>query len=306
MRIKLVITAAAISGLIQAGTGAQLRYEEPPAPIPQILDADPLPLASVSPDNMWLLLQERAPMPRISEVSEPVLGLAGTRINPRTNAPAFSLSFKGLKLRSLSASGAAAKTEPAERRIKVGASARIENPLWSPDSSQVAFTMAGDDGVTLWIASVKTGETRQLAPVALNSAVARVPCAWLSSSKELVCRTVPSGRGPAPVAPRVPQGPVIQEAAGGGSAVWTYQDLLGSATDEALFDHYFSAQIALIGLDGRVSPVGTPGIHTVALPSPDSQFLLVQTLHRPYLVHHDDAGVPHTDGGLGPDRPRRP
>ena len=275
MRVKIVLTAAAVAGLLQVGVGTQLRYQEPPAPIPQILDADPIPTASVSPDGSWMLLLERAAMPRISDVSEPALGLAGTRINPRTTSPAFSLALKGLRLRSLQGT--------TDRRITLPASARIENPQWSPDSSQIAFTLTGDTGAKLWVADVATGQAKQVAPaVSLNSAVARVPCTWLSSSTALVCRTVASGRGPAPVPPRVPDGPVVQEATGGGGAVWTYQDLLDSAVDEALFDYYFSTQIAVIGLDGRVTTMGQPGIHSVALPSPDSQFMLVQTVHRPY------------------------
>ncbi|HEX9219051.1 MAG TPA: prolyl oligopeptidase family serine peptidase, partial [Gemmatimonadaceae bacterium] len=62
----------------------------------------------------------------------------------------------------------------------------------------------------------------------------------------------------------------------------TYEYLLQSPTDEALFDYYFTDQIVLVGLDGKVTPIGQTGIHTRVSPSPDGNYLLVETAQRPY------------------------
>ncbi len=74
----------------------------------------------------------------------------------------------------------------------------------------------------------------------------------------------------------------MQENIGRTAPSRTYQDLLKNADDEALFDYYATAQVARVGLDGQVSPVGPAGVVQSADPSPDGRYVLVKTLHRPY------------------------
>src|SRR5712691_5923926 len=66
---------------------AQEPYKKPPQIIVDVLDAPPLPAVSVSPDRTWLLLMEQASMPTIAEFAQPILRIAGVRINPRTTGP---------------------------------------------------------------------------------------------------------------------------------------------------------------------------------------------------------------------------
>src|SRR2546429_2317220 len=73
--------------LVVAPLAAQTPYKTPPQVIVDILDAPPLPAASVSPDRQWLLLFEQRSMPTIAEMAQPGLRLAGSRINPRTTRP---------------------------------------------------------------------------------------------------------------------------------------------------------------------------------------------------------------------------
>ncbi|HEU4565023.1 MAG TPA: prolyl oligopeptidase family serine peptidase [Gemmatimonadaceae bacterium] len=278
MSSRPALSLAALA-LLAPALAAQEPYRQPPAPIAQILDAEPLPAVSVSPDRAWLLLLERSAMPAIAEVAAPELRLAGERIDPRTSAPSRSVTYKGLRLRRVGAG------EPAERRIEVpsagGEAPRIASVMWSPDGARIAYTVAGDSALTLWLADVATGASRRLGDVALNAA-AGTPCAWISAAAGLVCRTIPAGRGAAPVRPAAPAGPVVQQSEGRAAPNRTYQDLLEDVTDEKLFDHYFTSQLAIIAPDGRVTPVGKPAIHTDIDPSPDGRWLLVETVHRPY------------------------
>src|SRR5690606_31387469 len=68
-----------------SASAAQEPYRQPPQVIMDILDAAPLPGVSVSPDREWLLLQDRSSMPTIADMAEPILRIAGTRINPARN-----------------------------------------------------------------------------------------------------------------------------------------------------------------------------------------------------------------------------
>ncbi|MDA0742432.1 MAG: S9 family peptidase, partial [Proteobacteria bacterium] len=89
----LVLAAAVPALALPAAALAQdaaPTYQQPPQPIAQILDAKPNPGVSVSPDRKTLLLTDRSNLPSIAELSEPMLRLAGYRINPRNNGPANS------------------------------------------------------------------------------------------------------------------------------------------------------------------------------------------------------------------------
>jgi dipeptidyl aminopeptidase/acylaminoacyl peptidase len=93
---------------------------------------------------------------------------------------------------------------------------------------------------------------------------------------------VPENRGAAPKRSTIPTAPIAQESEGRAAPNRTYQDLLASPEDEALFDHYFTSQLVLVGLDGTATPIGAAGVHLRADPAPDGRHLLVQTVHRPY------------------------
>ncbi|MGH7752874.1 MAG: TolB family protein, partial [Gemmatimonadales bacterium] len=253
---------------------AQEPYRLPPQTIVDILDAPPLPAVSLSPDRQWMLLAEQRSMPMIAEFSEPMLRLAGLRINPKTNGPARLQGFTGLLLKRVA--------DGTERRITVPANARLAGVGWSPDSRRVAFTNQRENGIELWIADVATGAAKAVTPATLHG-IEGSGCNWLPDSARLVCPFVPEGRGAAPQAPAVPVGPNAQETSGRAAPVRTYQDLLETPHDEALLDHYFTAQLALVDAPtGAISKIGAPAVFWGVNPSPNGEYLLVGRVTRPY------------------------
>ncbi len=257
---------------LAAPLAAQEPYRDPPAPIARILDAPPLPFASVSPDRGTLLLLERNALPPIADVAAPELRLAGLRIDPRTFGPARAQPLRGF--RAVPVNGGA------ERAIAAPEEARLGSPRWSRDSRRIAFTVETPDGITLWTAEVATGVARQVSPRRLNETLGTA-CAWMPSGTELLCRLVPEGVGPPPPE-AAPTGPAVQETRGRVAANRTYQDLLRGSADEARFEYFTTSQLAVVGLDGSVRPIGEPAIWSLAEPSPDGRWLLVERLHRPW------------------------
>jgi len=162
---------------------------------------------------------------------------------------------------------------------------RIRNVTWAPDGQQVAFTHETIDHIELWIVEVASGQARRLISDAVNAAYGS-PLTWVSDGGSLVVKTIPRGRGPAPAAPEVPSGPVVQETAGEAAPARTYQDLLSNAHDEALFEHFATSQLVLVDVDGEAQFLGDPALYSSVSPSPDGQYVLVETTHRPfsYLV----------------------
>jgi dipeptidyl aminopeptidase/acylaminoacyl peptidase len=247
-------------------------YRSPSAALTAIVDAPLTPAVGVSPDKKILLFFERPSLPPVSELAQPELRLAGLRINPTNNGPSRAPYYTGMIAKQLGSGK--------ETRISgLPSGARIGNVIWASDSLHVAFTMAGERSVELWVADLGTAQAHRLTDRAVNP-ITETP-SWVDA-KTLVATFVPMGRGTAPLAPTVPSGPIVQENLGGINPARTNPDMLTSAYDEALFDFYATADLALITLDGKVTPLGLHAIFDTVNPSPDGHDLLVSTLHRPY------------------------
>ncbi len=252
-------------------------YRLPSPALVEMVDAPPTPLVSVAPGDQWMLLLQSPNLPPIAELAERELRLAGLRIKPQTNGPSRTRPYVGLELLRIDDLKKVAVTG-------LPVTPRIGNVRWSPDGEHFCFTNTGPAGIELWVTATDSGQARRLTGPVLNLA-AGTPPSWLDN-QTLACTTVPEGRPGEPVPPAVPSGPIIQENLGGASPNRTYQDLLKNPHDEALFEYYCTSRMALVDLDGNLKFIGGPEIVWDFDPSPDGNFIIVETLHRPwsYLV----------------------
>ena len=263
-------------------------YRQPSPALAALVDAPAAPGVSLSPDRKQLLLLTRTEAPSIAELSQPELRLAGIRLNPANNSTSRALTYTGLALQPVSGA--------AERLITgLPAGVRLAHYAWSPDSRYLALSLLRDSSLDLWIADATTAVARPLAPNLRLNAVLETPFVWLDDTT-LALLHVPNGRGPAPLASRVPNGPVTQENRGKKIPARTYDGLLTNAHDEALFDHYGTAELAILSVAGKLTPLNVRGLITRLAPSPDGQHLIVETLHRPYSYQVPAARFPkYTD-----------
>jgi dipeptidyl aminopeptidase/acylaminoacyl peptidase len=260
--------------LSEPGFGAPQTYQKPPKAITDILDAPPPPVAIVSPTGDYVLLLQAERYPPIAELAEPMLRLAGLRINPQNNGPRMAPRHVGLTLQAV------AGGEP--RPLGLPAGARLGVPSWSPDGKRFAFTVTSANEIQLWVGDVAAGKASRAPGVKLNAAYG-APFHWLPGSQELLCQLIVAERGSPPVAARAPVGPVIQESSGKSSPVRTYQDLLQTPHDEDLFDYYATSQLAVVDpANGKTTPLGKPGIFASVVPAPDGKHILVVRNQRPY------------------------
>ena len=267
--MPLIAAIAAVTAF--AAPAAQQGYQQPPQVIVDIMSAPPLPGVSLSPDRSTLLLSYRDSMPSIAEVAAPWIGLAGLRISPDTNGPHTLNAPRALALKDV-ATGA-------ERKLALPDDGFFSG-TFSPDGRHVAITHTTGDTIRLLVADVATGTVRTVLDRGVNGIAGG--CDWLESSDGFFCHLIPQGRGAAPERPRVPEGPTIQENAGRALPGRTYQDLLDDAHDARLFDYYYASQLAHVGLDGRVTPIGAPGAYDAVERSHDERYLLVPRLKKPY------------------------
>lgn len=275
-RASLLVLA--IPGVFLLSASAIAQYRMPPKAIADLVDAPPTPDVLRDPNNQWMLILEQPNLTTIEELSQPELRLAGMRINPATHSPSRSSYYTAMKLLSIE--------EGTEIDIKgLAEGEKIRYVDWSPDGRRIAFVVTKPNDQELWLVDVEGASARKLIDGGISS-VYGSPFAWLPDSETLICKTVPDDTGPPPAAPELPAGPVIQETSGREAPARTYQDLLKSPHDEALFEHLTTVQVVKVGLDGDRQAIGRTGIIRRTRPSPDGAFILVETMHKPfsYLV----------------------
>ncbi|MEM9717684.1 MAG: prolyl oligopeptidase family serine peptidase [Bacteroidota bacterium] len=255
-------------------------YQSPPKAIQDLIDIPQTPRVYLSPQKSWMALVEMPSMPSIEEVSQPELRIGGLRINPRTNGPSRDFSYGvGMKLINL---------ESQEEFLVSGlpSDAHMGNFTWSPNGKYLAFTQTDAQGIYAWMLDLSNRRASQLMEVPLNGAIRGTPLKWSADSEYLICRTIPDTRGEAPQAPAVPSGPVVSENAGKAAPNRTYQDLLKSPADEALFQYYTHSQLMQVSLTGETTPFGDAGMVAYMDPSPNGAYWMVERIEKPfsYLV----------------------
>ena len=256
------------------GATAQTPYQKPPKAVQDVLDAPSSPMVSVSPSRDRMLLMQTARYPSIAELSEPMLRLAGLRINPKTNAIHMAGRFTGLTIKTI--------PDGKETKVITPPGAKLGGASWSPDGKQFAVTSIAAGGSELWVGDAATGKLRKILGVKLNAAYGEA-LQWMPDGKTLLAQTIPAGRGAAPVAPTVPIGPTVQENFGKATPAVTFQDLMKNPHDEKLFEYYATSQLALINAaTGNSSPLGKAAIYAGVDVAPDGNHLLVVSNHRPF------------------------
>ncbi len=262
----------------------QLPYQKPPKEISDILNAPGTPMLAVNSAHTWATLAQVARNPSIAEVAEPMLRLAGIRIDPATNGLHLAPHILSVKLVKL--------PEGTTKELALPAGAQIGGLTWSEDGKQFAATNITPNGIEVWLGDPVTAKLRKVAGIKANSVLGS-PFDWLPDNKTLLVKAVVPNRGPAPAEPKVPLGPHIQESKGKAIGVATYEDMLQNPHDEDLYEYYATSQLMAVDTaTGKVTPVGKPGILENVDVSPDGGSLLITREHRPFSYLHPNREFP--------------
>jgi dipeptidyl aminopeptidase/acylaminoacyl peptidase len=249
-------------------------WQSPPDSIDRILDAPLPPAVTLSPNHRWFVAVERPPLLPIKELAEPKLAIAGLQINPKTYTPADHYTFRRLTYRPLDAVGEATAVELPQ-------DARLGFFEWSPEGNRLAFTLTQTSGLELWVLDLPSGQLRRLTEPILNGTYGD-PCRWLPGDRGLLCKIVPQNRSGPPPEVFLSQGPLIEENLGRKTPARTYTNLLKNPHDEALFEYYLTSSVEQISLEGDRTLIVPPTLVEEALPSPNGEYILLDTLHRPF------------------------
>ena len=271
----LLVAPCAFGDETRQDVEQEIGYQQPPQEVVDIVDAPPTPSVQPDPDRDWLAVAEEPALRTIADLAEPQERLAGIRMNPDNNGPDRPSYFVDLSLQPVSGG----------ETVSIGGlpeEPRMRNLHWSPDGEHIAFINVEPERVALWVVDVEAREARELDGLDLNAAYPGRPFEWHPDGESLWVRKLPADQGERPEKDHVPTGPSVQESRGRTAPARTYQDLLENEHDEALFDHYFTGQMARVAIDGDFETVGEPGVISSFRPSPDGEQLLVTTLREPY------------------------
>ena len=259
--------------LFAVNSFAQETYQKPPKEILDVLNASSIPSTSVSPSKDKIALLEPLRYPPISELAQPMLRIAGLRINPNNNGQHRQPYFTKLTLRNVS--------DGKEMLVNLPPNARIFSPTWSADGKYIAAGNITANGIELWIVETATAKAKKIKDVQVNSAFGGFE--WMPDQKSLLVNLIAKDRGTAPNYQNVvPIAPNIQETAGKKGGVATFQDLLKSPNDEKLFEYYASSQLAVVSVDGKIKNFGNAAIFDTMDVSPDGKYILVSQIKRPF------------------------
>jgi dipeptidyl aminopeptidase/acylaminoacyl peptidase len=293
--MKLLAKASVAAALVSLLYGAET-YHKPPKAVMDILNAPATPVLSVGPDHAYALSGEPVRYPPIAELAQPMLRIAGMRINPKTNGLHNTVFNKKLVIWKIAGG--------TEIPVEAPPAARLSGGHWSPDGKRLAFTNTTNNGIDLYVAETATGKSRKIEGVRINSvmgagrggrggAAASNDVQWMPDGKSLLVEITKPNRGPAPAEPLVPTGPHVQESLGGGAPEATYEDMLQNPHDEDLFEYYATSQLAMVDLaSGRVAHIGKAGIIESVRISPDGKYFLVTTIHKPFSYLHPAPAFP--------------
>ena len=172
-------------------------YRQPPKEIIDALNAPPAPVLSVSPQRDAANFMQGTRYVPIAELAQPMLRLAGIRIDTNTNGLHLAPSYGSFTLKRLPAGSDVSLALPRD--------GKLGPPVWSPDGKQFAFTNITPQGIDLWIGSATTGQTRRIDGVRINGVrigpAGNPAVAWLGDSRSLLINLVPPGCKPIPSEP---------------------------------------------------------------------------------------------------------
>lgn len=249
-------------------------FRHPAREIEEITMASPLPTSYFSPDFSKAVMGYRfCRQVPIAELAASEARIGGLRVDPRNFSETRENYFDRLELLDV-ATGVTVKVQglPADPRVKF--------VTWSPSGRYVAFTLSFPDHVELWRmdAAAPAPKAEKLTSERVNT-IFGTPFLFLDD-EHILFKSVPADHRQAPVQ-SLAESSVIQEVKGEKKSIRTYQDLLASPADEALYDYCCTSQLAVWSPSG-VKIIGEPAIYRSVDPSPDGSFAIVVTEHHPY------------------------
>ena len=258
----------------------QIKYQEPPKAIKDLILAPGVPYMSVSPLKNSFITMEYTDIPTIHDMAMEEYKLAGVRVLAKTNSQRFNTKIHKIELKTIQ--GRISNAMEGEI-TGIPSGIDIVKAIWSPNGEYLLLLTEENSGIMMWLADTKTLIAKRLSDRPLNLFFGSRMIEWSPDSKQIAVAFVPAGRGPKPAIDNMEIVPVIQETDGQNNPTETYQDLLKDKYSEILFDYYAQSELSIISIaDMYEKQIGKMGIYSMIQYSPDGCYMLTQQIHAPY------------------------
>ncbi len=283
MRILLyMLCMAALTFVLD---GQPRTYRSAPNSLKPFIDAKPVPRVSLSPDSKYMLIMQGVRFQHIEDLSRPYLGLAGVRINPKTNGPANPVYYTEFGLMRM--------FDQREDKLQMPEGPqRFSLPRWSPDGQRFAFLRYRSRAVEIWVGSAERRQLQQVKNIKVNAAFGTRAFQWMPDSRTILCQTVPVARGKEPQRVVMASGPVIDDTKPDPTPHRPTTDALKDEHDQKLFVYYCQADLALVNVDNnqrkllrRQGGQRKPSLFIDFDVSPEGKYILVERVHPPFRLH---------------------
>ena len=258
-------------------TAAAADWMQPPQEVLDVLHAPQLPWVWTAPSGEHMLLADPITYPPLSEFAAGWMELAGMRVDPTNGG--YHSDPGGAAPRIVSVNDPDA--DPVMLPLPEGA--QLQGVAWTVDGERFALTVETPEHFSLWVGDI-SGALQEIEGVSVHPLMGGA-VRWMPDQRRLLVRQVPAERGAMPEPPATPVGPMVAESQGDGLARSTYEarNLLQTAHDDALFDHFTASEIVLIDpkRDKR-TVLGEAASYAMARPSPSGKYLLVERLVGPW------------------------
>ncbi len=259
-------------------------YQKPPQEILDLVDVPLAPSVLMDEAKNYLILLSRDFYESIEDLSQQELRLGGLRIDPQTNIGSRVTYFNKLQIKNL-------KTKNAVIIDVKGlpANPKLTNFSWSPNQTKLALTNTTSKGVEIWVIDLATALATKVVSDRANANVGDV-INWFADGQSLLVKIV-SDKREALINTKtaIPTGPTISVNDGKKAQNRTYQDLLKNKSDEHNFEQLAQSELFKVSLDGKLELWLDKAIYTGVNFSPDGNYVLIQTVEKPfsYLVPYD-------------------
>lgn len=247
-------------------------YRAPDKAIKQLVSAAPTPTPVMHGSSGWIALLHYEQLISDQRLWAPRLGLAGMRINPKSRIVGTKQLIKNIEFFNINS--------PDKRfRWKPKNDSRFAYLAFSPDGTKVsAVQVSHSKPSSLWVFDIVDRKGHMLGDQ-VNPAWGS-PCQW-ESNDALICLVPTEGRDG--VTRANPNTPLVLQHSGKPEPVRTYSFLLESEEDDDVFEDYFSSRLMRFGHNIKPSTIGVDeGVITHFSLSPDSQFMSLRRIERPY------------------------
>ena len=273
---KLLLFATALCLSFNLFGQEELVYQKPPKEILELADFERAPTLSMDSKKNKMIFQYRNTYKTLDQLSEKEMRLAGLRINPITNISSTVTYFNNLKYKTI-------REKEAMQIAGLPDNAKISYLSWSPDETKIAFTNTTATGVELWYVDLESRQAKRLTDPILNANLGN-PYTWFRDSQSFLIKVLPKDKlALINTQEAIPTGPTVSISEKGAKAQnRTYQDLLQNPTDEANFETLVTSELYKVDLNGQTTLWKEKAIYSGETFSPDGNYLIINTIHRPY------------------------